>query len=140
MLLVEDNPINRRVATKMLERLGCSVDEAVDGRQALRSFDPGRHDIVFMDCQMPEMDGYQATAEIRGCAGGAQTPIVALTAGSMSEDAQRCLAAGMDDHIAKPVELEALARALQRWSLGRGPRELDERRELRPGETPAVGR
>lgn len=120
-LLVEDNEVNRRVATKMLQRLGWAVDVAADGRQALERFDPQQHSLVFMDCQMPEMDGYEATAGIRRAPGGQQAPIIALTANAMSEDVRRCLAAGMDDHVSKPIELEALTRAVNRWGAGRAP-------------------
>jgi CheY-like chemotaxis protein len=121
VLLVEDNPVNRKVATKMLEKLGCRVDLAVDGERALAVFDAQRHQVVLMDCQMPVMDGYQAAAAIRDLPGGARTPIVALTANALKGDQEKCLDAGMDDYVSKPIDIEALARALQRWAPGRQP-------------------
>ena len=119
VLLVEDNPVNRKVATKMLERLGCRVDLAEDGERALAAFDARRHQVVLMDCQMPVMDGYQAATAIRELPGGAHTPIVALTAHALKGDQEKCLEAGMDDYITKPIDIEALARALERWAPGR---------------------
>ncbi len=122
-LLAEDNPVNRKVATKMLERLGWTVETAVNGEEAVERFDAGRHAVIFMDCQMPNMDGYEATARIRTLPGGGQAPIIALTANVMSEDIERCIDAGMDGHVSKPIELQALARALEQWGAGRGPSE-----------------
>lgn len=127
-LVVEDNLINRKVATRMLERLGWAVETAENGKEALTAFDPTRHPVVFMDCQMPEMDGYEATAEIRRMGGGEDAAIIALTANAMSDDVRRCLEAGMDDHIAKPIQLEILANALKRWGAGR----VAGRRESQP--------
>jgi len=120
-LLVEDNPVNRKVATRMLERLGWAVETAANGSEALSVFDPERHEVILMDCQMPEMDGYEATGRLRMLNGGATTSIIALTANAMHDDVKRCLEAGMDDHVAKPIQLEALAEALERWGSGRRP-------------------
>lgn len=115
VMLAEDNPVNQRVAIKMLERLGCRVDCVSDGDLAVERFDPKVHDLIMMDCQMPNLDGYAATGRIRELPGGADVPIIALTANAMRGDAAKCLAAGMNDHVAKPVSLEILKAALDRW-------------------------
>ncbi|HTR97724.1 MAG TPA: response regulator [Candidatus Acidoferrales bacterium] len=121
VLVVEDNAVNVKVATRMLAKYGCRVDVAANGREALELFGQLPYDIVYMDCQMPVMDGFEATQEIRRLeAGGRRTPVVALTANAMAGDRERCLAAGMDDFISKPIQEEALAASLERW-LG-GPR------------------
>ncbi len=119
VLVVEDNRINQRVAVKQLERLGCRVDVAANGREAVEQVRRGRYDLIFMDCQMPEMDGYAATAEIRRHERGRQwVPIVAMTANAMPGDRERCLSAGMDDYISKPVDPSAVERALEIWIHG----------------------
>jgi CheY-like chemotaxis protein/HPt (histidine-containing phosphotransfer) domain-containing protein len=123
LLLVEDNPVNQEVAAAMLEDLGCTVLLASNGREALREIERERPDLVLMDCQMPEMDGFEATRSIRAgeaCAGGARLPIVALTANAMQSDRTRCLEAGMDDYLSKPFTREQLAEALERRLPGRG--------------------
>jgi signal transduction histidine kinase/CheY-like chemotaxis protein len=116
-LLVEDNPINRLVASEYLKRAGCVVDLAVHGREAVDRCRRKTYDIVFMDCQMPEMDGFDAARLIRKehTALGVRIPIVALTASAMDEDRARCVAAGMDGCVIKPVNQEIIADALQRW-------------------------
>ncbi len=118
LLLAEDNAVNRLVATKCVERLGYTVEVVNDGRAAVAAWQAGRFDALLMDCQMPEMDGYQATAEIRRLeqeeGAGQPTPIIALTAHAMAGDRERCLAAGMDEYVAKPLRSEALAAALAR--------------------------
>ncbi len=115
VLLVEDNPVNQRVAQRNLEKLGLAVDIASNGREALDAFRPGRFDAILMDCQMPEMDGYEATRQIRRIEGaGARVPIIALTANALKGDRETCLAAGMDDHLAKPLEPEKLRACLGR--------------------------
>ncbi|RMF77779.1 MAG: response regulator, partial [Nitrospirae bacterium] len=119
VLLAEDNAVNRLVAVKALERLGHRVTAVADGAAAVEAWAAGGFDLVLMDCQMPVMDGYRATAEIRAREaerGGPRTPIVALTANAMAGDREQCLAAGMDDHLAKPVRGEALAACLERWA------------------------
>ncbi len=119
VLVAEDNAVNQRIAVKLLGKLGCRVDVAANGREAVEKSAATSYDIVFMDCQMPELDGFQATAEIRRSQGGNRVPIVALTANAMPEDRQRCLAAGMDDYLPKPVKLEDLRAAMERHAAGR---------------------
>jgi signal transduction histidine kinase/CheY-like chemotaxis protein/HPt (histidine-containing phosphotransfer) domain-containing protein len=116
VLVAEDNAISQQVARRMLESLGCTVDIAASGVQVLDALRRQRYELVFMDCQMPEMDGYEATRALRSEEDGARrTPVVALTAGAMEGDAQRCLDAGMDDYLTKPVRLEDFRAALARW-------------------------
>jgi two-component system sensor histidine kinase/response regulator len=117
VLLVEDNAVNRMVALKMLAGLGCHVTVADNGREALDRFAADTFDVVLMDCQMPEMDGFEATAEIRRTEPAERhTPIVALTANAMPEDRARCLAAGMDDYLSKPFTRAQIADMLRRWT------------------------
>jgi CheY-like chemotaxis protein len=116
VLLAEDNEVNQRIAVKMLERLGSRVDVAANGKEALEMLERRPYDLVFMDCQMPDMDGFQATAEIRRRhLAGRRLPIIAMTANAMAGDRDRCLAAGMDDYITKPASLQDLRTALNRW-------------------------
>ncbi len=120
VLLVEDNELNREVLRTMLERLGCTVDVAANGAEGVAACAARRYDLVLMDCRMPVLDGYAAAAQIRAAERGeTRTPIVAVTAYSLPEDLRRCLAAGMDDQISKPIGLEALAALLERWLPGR---------------------
>jgi CheY-like chemotaxis protein len=115
VLVAEDNPENQKVARLMLERMGCRVDTVANGKEAVEMAQRIAYDIVFMDCQMPEMDGYEATQEIRRREAGArQVPIVALTAHAMEGDRQKCLQAGMDDYVSKPVRREAIREVLER--------------------------
>jgi CheY-like chemotaxis protein len=116
VLVAEDNPVNQKVAVRMLERVGLRPDVAGDGREAVTMCAFLPYDLIFMDCQMPEMDGYTAAAEIRK----RQRPdgrvaIIAMTAEAMEGARERCLAAGMDDYIAKPVRLEDMTEALKKW-------------------------
>ncbi len=117
VLLAEDNAVNRKVATGMLRRLGLEVETARDGREALEALEARSFDVVLMDCQMPEMDGLEATRRLRErqSDGRSRTPVVAMTANAMEGDRERCIAAGMDDYLSKPVKLEPLARCLERW-------------------------
>ncbi len=121
LLLVEDNDVNRLVAASLLESMGLDVDVAEDGEQALTATARCHYDLVLMDCQMPRMDGFAATAAIRAREGGARrSVIVALTAHAMDGDRERCLAFGMDDYLSKPLLREDLERILQRW-VAQGP-------------------
>ena len=116
ILLVEDNKMNQLVGSKVLAKLGFSCEIANNGLEAVRAVRAGSYDAILMDCQMPEMDGYQATAEIRRLEGNARrTPIIAMTAAAMDSDREACLAAGMDDYITKPVRLEGVGAMLNRW-------------------------
>ena len=116
ILVAEDNPINQRVTLGQLARLGFQADVVNNGVEALDALSRTRYDLVFMDCQMPEMDGYQAAREIRRREGPRRTTIIALTAGAMQGVREECLAAGMDDYIAKPVQLEKLQAILEQWA------------------------
>jgi signal transduction histidine kinase len=117
-LVAEDNLANQRLAVAILERLGCQVDVARNGREAVEMQGRSPYDLVFMDCEMPELDGYEATREIRRLSRPtAQTTIIAMTAHVMSGDRERCLDAGMDDYVAKPVKRDDLQRLLDRWRI-----------------------
>jgi CheY-like chemotaxis protein len=117
VLVAEDNPINRLVAAGLLERLGYAVETVDNGRQAVETVERERYNLVLMDLHMPELDGFAATAAIRAQEQGTgrHLPIVALTADAQPQDAEGSLAAGMDDHLTKPVTLERLAAVLERW-------------------------
>lgn len=121
-LVVDDNAVNRMVARKVLERLGWRVELAEDGEQATQKAREERFDIIFMDCQMPVLDGFEATKRIRSLDPDAP-PIVALTANALPEDRELCLAAGMSDFLSKPVHAEVLQQVLSRWiGTDRAPR------------------
>ena len=116
VLVVEDNEINQLVAQGILEHLGFTVDLAEDGQQALDAWASTAYDVVMMDCQMPVMDGFQATDEIRRAEGPSRrTPIIAMTAGAVEGDRERCLDAGMDDYVSKPVTPADVEAAINRW-------------------------
>ncbi len=116
VLLAEDNIVNQKVGVNMLERLGCQVDLAVNGLEAVAHAMNHTYDIIFMDMHMPELDGLDATGAIRNAeADGVHVPIIALTANAMETDRERCIAAGMNGHIAKPMKPEALVAAIREW-------------------------
>ncbi len=116
VLLAEDNAVNQKVATRQLEKLGCRVDVVADGRAAVDAWRTGRYDLIFMDCQMPELDGYEATAEIRRLEGSSgHVPIVALTAHAMKGAERTCIEAGMDDYLSKPIDREKLEACVDRY-------------------------
>jgi len=133
ILLAEDNLVNQKVAVRMLERLGFHPAVVKNGREAVTAWDQGRYHLILMDCQMPEMDGFEATQEIRRrethtngaqgdegapsseCDGVSHIPIIAMTANAMKGDREKCLEAGMDDYVAKPVKPEVLEDILLRW-------------------------
>lgn len=113
ILLAEDNVVNQKFALAILRKLGCQTDVVATGSDALVAVARKSYDMVLMDCQMPEMDGYEATRQLR--ARGATLPIVAITANAMAGDRERCLAAGMNDYLSKPIRPAALAEMLMRW-------------------------
>jgi len=122
LLVVEDNAVNQRVLQAMLAKRGFAVDCAGNGREALSMLAAADYGLVFMDCQMPEMDGYQATGAIRAAErdGDEHLPVVAMTAHALKGDRERCLAAGMDDYLSKPLRPHELDAVLERW-LGAAP-------------------
>jgi two-component system sensor histidine kinase/response regulator len=131
LLVVEDSPVNQVVAVRTLERLGCECDVAADGREALEALARRNYDAVMMDCQMPVMDGYAATRALRlqETDGRRRTPVIAMTAHAMKGDAERCLEAGMDDYVAKPMRRELLLETLRRW-LPQADAERDDPAEI----------
>jgi two-component system sensor histidine kinase/response regulator len=146
VLLVEDNEINQQVALELIEGVGGKVTVAGDGRQGVERLeqagDPLPYDVVLMDMQMPEMDGYQATARLRSQPRFAKLPIVAMTAHATIEEKQRCVAAGMNDHVAKPFDPAALYAVLGRYHTGAGragaPPAASRPAEAAPAQLPAV--
>ena len=121
VLVADDNAINQLVIRRLLERMDCRVVIAGDGREAVERWAAGNFDLVLMDCEMPEMDGFDATREIRRRETAVRTPVIAVTARAMSGDRERCVAAGMDDYLAKPIRIDDLTAVLRRWT-ARGPR------------------
>jgi CheY-like chemotaxis protein/HPt (histidine-containing phosphotransfer) domain-containing protein len=115
VLLAEDNPVNQKLASRLLQRLGAEVEVAVNGIEVLRALRDAHFDVVLMDCQMPQMDGYEATRQLRDPAGGARNPnipVIALTAHALATDRVKCLAAGMNDYVTKPINPVQLQQAL----------------------------
>jgi two-component system, sensor histidine kinase and response regulator len=116
ILVVEDNPVNQEVVAAMLQKLDCDVQLASSGKEALEVLARSRYDLVFMDCQMPDLDGYETTRRLREwelLEGRARVPVIALTANALSGDAEKCLAAGMDRYLTKPMSIEQLRKALE---------------------------
>ena len=113
VLLAEDNVVNQKVATHLLKKMGAQVDVVANGREALEMANHLHYDVILMDCQMPEMDGYEATRRIRSQ--NQTVPIIALTAHAMKGDRQHCLEAGMNDYLSKPISNEALRQTLASW-------------------------
>jgi CheY-like chemotaxis protein len=121
ILLAEDNPVSERIALKQLEKLGCNVHTVSNGREVLTAMSRSStgYALILMDCQMPEMDGFEATQAIRESElhTGRHIPIIAMTANAMPDDRDICLAIGMDDYISKPVSLETMRMVIDRWML-----------------------
>jgi CheY-like chemotaxis protein/HPt (histidine-containing phosphotransfer) domain-containing protein len=119
ILLAEDNPINQRVATRLLEKMGHEVVIAGDGKEVIRNWEKEPFDLILMDVQMPEMDGYEATTKIRALPGeNSKTPIVAMTAHAMASDRDKCLAVGMNDYLSKPLNVEEVLKVVHKYVSG----------------------
>jgi PAS domain S-box-containing protein len=139
ILLVEDNAINQQVASRILNKLGYNADIAANGLEALQSIKKITYDLIFMDCQMPEMDGYTATEEIRKLEKTKQSkhiPILAMTAHALKGDREKCLQVGMDDYITKPIDVKIISAALDQW-LPKEEGESDNTAPLTPVAAPA---
>jgi signal transduction histidine kinase/DNA-binding response OmpR family regulator len=126
VLVAEDNPVNQEVAIEILKHLGCEVEIAGNGEDAVEMHAKGSFDVVFMDCQMPKMDGYTATRMIRKHEGADHVPIIAMTAHALKGDRERCIEAGMDDYISKPVTPDTVMDAVLRWFRAAEPEETTE--------------
>ena len=125
VLLAEDNLVNQKVAVRVLQKQAVEVDVVANGAAAVEAASRSGYDLILMDCEMPEMDGFAATREIRRREGSHRhTPILAMTASAMHGDRERCLEAGMDDYLTKPIDLQALSRALDQWTAARGASRL----------------
>lgn len=118
ILLVEDNPVNQKLAKRILEKAGCTVAVAADGAEAVEMYSQTSYDLVFMDCQMPVLDGYEATRQIREqeMRSGHRTPIIAMTANAFESDRKNCIEAGMDGYLAKPIEKKLVLDEVRRWT------------------------
>ena len=139
ILLVEDNDMNREFALEILGRAGIQVDVAANGKEALEKIDCFHYDCVLMDCQMPIMDGFQATRLIRADARFAALPVVAMTANAMAGDKEKCTSAGMNDHIAKPIDIDLMFLTLARWVKPRAGANLAFATPALPQTTPIPG-
>ena len=125
VLVAEDNSVNQFVILKLLANLGYTAEAVGNGREAVEALRKGGYKAVLMDCQMPEMDGFEATAAIRTLDDPSRRiPIIALTANAMKGDSERCIEAGMDDYLSKPIDLIKLSDVLQRWT---APQKDDQR-------------
>ncbi|MBC8366661.1 response regulator, partial [bacterium] len=125
ILLVDDNPVNLKVASLMLRKLGCTLGHAANGLEAVERVKHEAFDLILMDCHMPVMDGFEATRTIRASGGDCSSiPILALTASAVKKDKQLCLDAGMNDHIAKPVRADILKERLQFWLSENAPTKI----------------
>ena len=113
--MVDDNFANLRITAQLLESLGVEVTTASSGRAALDCTEARAFDLIFMDCHMPELDGFETTQAMRGHSKAARVPIVALTAGSADVDRERCIASGMDDYLSKPFRVEDVRKKLDKW-------------------------
>ncbi len=138
VLLVEDNDLNLEVALDLLESLGLSVDIAKDGEQALAALEHKPFDGVLMDCMMPVLDGYEATRRLRRNPKFSQLPVIAMTANVMAEDREHCRAAGMNDHIAKPLDLRHMLATLTKWLAPDNTLTSSAAVPAKPGSTPAL--
>ncbi|MGZ8981961.1 MAG: response regulator, partial [Burkholderiaceae bacterium] len=143
VLVAEDNPVNQEVARAMLRDLGCELRLADNGREALNAMRTQAFDVVFMDCQMPEMDGFEAVRRLRsGNVADFETrldvPIVALTANALAGDEERCRAAGFDDYLSKPFRQQQLDEMLERWLNGGPPKADDVAQDSAPAAQPAA--
>jgi CheY-like chemotaxis protein len=128
VLVADDNGVNQRVALRMLEKLGYQAEVANNGKEAITAWETGRYELILMDCQMPEMDGYEATREIRQRERGERhVPIIALTAHAMNDAAIQCKAAGMDDYLSKPIDRERLEACLERFLASERAASLEHR-------------
>ncbi len=115
LLLAEDNPVNQQIAKAMLGTLNVDIDTVINGEQAVAAAEHGAYDLILMDCQMPGMDGLEATRQIRSRFAQLELPIIALTANAMGGDRERCLECGMDDYLSKPFKKEQLQAMVRKW-------------------------
>jgi len=136
ILLVEDNDMNREFALEILDRAGIQVDVAANGQEALEKIDCFHYDGVLMDCQMPVMDGFEATRKIRADGRFAALPVIAMTANAMAGDRERCTAAGMNDHIAKPIDIDLMFLTLTRWIKPRSGTDVAFAKPAKPQTSP----
>jgi CheY-like chemotaxis protein len=115
ILIAEDNAINEKLLRRMLEKRGCAVEVARNGREAVEFALTRNYSLILMDCQMPEMDGFEASRRVRAALGASAPPIIAVTARAMSRDREECLVAGMADHLVKPLSGASVGAMLEKW-------------------------
>lgn len=130
ILLVEDNATNQVIAFKLLEKMGCKPDIVMNGLEAIAAVEKDKYDLVLMDCQMPVMDGYEATRKIRSQ--GHRIPVIAMTAHALTGDREKCLACGMDDYISKPIQPDVLAAVIGDWIEPKAKNKKEEKKEIAP--------